>query len=219
MGLVRNVGEYAHFATAADRASVAPDAALLRRPVIGFAGNFTDNKVDFGLLEQVAERRPEWTVLLVGPSRPETRDRLDSLARRPNVHLVPAQPYEALPSYIAAFDVALIPYLSNAYTRSCFPLKTFEYLAAGKPVVAAGLPELADLAPYVRLATTADEFVQSIETGLGQRTAADVAERQAVAARNTWETRTARLLELIEAELDEERVRLPAPAAATTLSR
>jgi glycosyltransferase involved in cell wall biosynthesis len=216
--LVPNVGDYDHFAPAADRARAASAVAELSRPVIGFAGNFSANKVDFDLLEHVAEQRPEWTLLLVGPPRPETRERLDSLSTRPNVHVVPAQPYEALPSYVAAFDVALIPYVSNAYTRSCFPLKTFEYLAAGKAVVASGLPELAGLAPEVTLAAGQDAFVQAVEAALDRSAAVDVAPRQAVAAGNTWETRTERLLELVEAELVETPV-LPEARAATTLSR
>ncbi len=215
--LVPNVGDYDHFAPAADRTRAAAEVAGLPRPVIGFAGNFSANKVDFDLLEHVAEQRPAWTLLLVGPPRTETRERLESLATRPNVHVVPAQPYEALPSYVAAFDVALIPYVSNAYTRSCFPLKTFEYLAAGKAVVASGLPELAGLAPEVTLAAGHDNFVQAVEAALDRSTGVDVAQRQAVAARNTWETRTDRLLELVEAEL--ETPVLPESRAATTLSR
>ena len=97
--------------------------------------------------------------------------------------------------------MATIPYLRNAYTRNCFPLKTFEYLAAGKPVIASGLPELAGMDPHVVLVDGVEAFVAAVESALGRTTARDVGARQELARRNTWETRTQRLLELVGAEL------------------
>jgi glycosyltransferase involved in cell wall biosynthesis len=199
--LVRNVGDFGHFAPAADRALVAGEVAALARPVIGFAGNFLPGKVDFALLEEIASRRPEWTMLLVGPAREGASDRVARLASRENVHWVGVKSYEDLPRYVAAFDVATIPYLRNTYTESCFPLKTFEYLAAGKPVVAAGLPELEGMEPHVAVADDPGAFVAAVERALVDDGPSSVAARQQVAAANTWETRTERLLELIAQEL------------------
>jgi glycosyltransferase involved in cell wall biosynthesis len=199
--LVRNVGDFGHFSHAADRGRVAPGLAALGRPVIGFAGNFLASKVDFGLVEEVAARRPDWTLLLIGPASAETEESLRRLATRPNVRRVGLTPYDELPAYVAAFDVAVIPYLRNTYTESCFPLKTFEYLAAGKPVVASGLPELRGLEPHVVVADGADAFTAAVEAALERRSEADVAARQRVAAANTWDTRTERLLDLVAAEL------------------
>ena len=199
--LVRNVGDFAHFAPAADRSFVIGELASLQRPVIGFAGNFLADKVDFALLEKLATRRPEWTLVLVGPVRDDTELALARLTERDNVHWLGAVPYGVLPRYIAAFDVATIPYLRNAYTQSCFPLKTFEYLAAGKPVVASGLPELEGMEPHVVVADDAEAFEASVAAALTRTTAAEIAVRQEIAAKNTWETRTQRLLELITSEL------------------
>jgi glycosyltransferase involved in cell wall biosynthesis len=122
------------------------------------------------------------------------------LASRSNVHWLGLQSYAALPRVVAAFDVALIPYLENDYTRSCFPLKVYEYLAAGKPVVATGLPELAKLAPDVLLTAGTDQAVAAVELVLAEDDAAR-ARRIARAAANTWETRTSRLLALVRDEL------------------
>jgi glycosyltransferase involved in cell wall biosynthesis len=199
--LVRNVGDYAHFAPAADRALAEPELAALERPVIGFAGNFLGGKVDLDLLEGLALERPGWTLLLVGPARAETRVRLERLGRLANVRWLGPRPYAELPRAVAAFDVALIPYRSNAYTRSCFPLKTFEYLAAGKPVVASGLPELAGLEPHVQLADGAPAFLAAVEAALLRLDEAARTDRQALAAANTWESRAETLLGLIGAEL------------------
>jgi glycosyltransferase involved in cell wall biosynthesis len=199
--LVPNAADYEHFARAADRALASPEVAGLPRPVLGFAGNFLASKVDFELLEGVARTLPSWTLLLIGPPAPETASAIQRLARQRNVHWLGEKPYAELPRYVAAFDVGLIPYVSNAYTRSCFPLKTYEYLAARKPVVASGLPELANMEPDVVLADDAASFISAVVVTAGRNTEADRLRRRAVAARNTWDKKTERLLELVEGEL------------------
>ena len=198
--LVPNVGDYEHFNQALTCDSIPDDAAGLPRPVVGFAGNFVPSKVDFALLSEVARARPQWSFLMIGPAAAETEEKLVDLARLPNVRWLGQKPYRDLPSYVAIFDVGLIPYLSNAYTRSCFPLKLYEYLAAGKPVVATGLPELAGMEPDVLLVSGAAAVVGSVERSLpfnsdNQR------RRTEIAARNSWEARAERLLRLVDAEL------------------
>jgi glycosyltransferase involved in cell wall biosynthesis len=199
--LVRNAGDYEHFVAAADRAVAAPEVADLPRPVLGFAGNFLASKVDFDLLDELARALPLCTLLLIGPATAETRPLLERLDRLSNVRWLGEKPYAELPRYVAAFDVGLIPYVSNAYTRSCFPLKLYEYLAAGKPVVAAGLPELAGMEPDVVLAETPSVFITAVQEALDRDTDADRKRRQQTAARNSWETRAGRLLELVNREL------------------
>jgi glycosyltransferase involved in cell wall biosynthesis len=196
--LVRNVGDVSHFAR--PELDVPEELRLLRAPVIGFVGNFLANKVDTDLVRVAARLRPEWSFALVGPPA-DAKERLLRLAEEANVHWLGLRPYEELPRYVAGFDVAVIPYLANDYTRSCFPLKTFEYLAAGKPVVATGLPELEGMEPDVVVAADAAGFVAAVEGALAIRDAADVERRRALAAANSWETRTQRLEELVEAAL------------------
>jgi glycosyltransferase involved in cell wall biosynthesis len=195
--LVANVGDFEHFSPAADRATTAPDVAMLPRPVLGFAGNFLAAKVDFDLLRTLAEALPDATVLLIGPAHDDTRALLDDLTGLPNVHWTGPRAYSDLPAYVASFDVGLIPYVANAYTRSCFPLKLYEYLAAGKPVVASGLPELAEMEPDVALAATGPEFVQAVVAALELSSHDDCLRRMSLAAGNTWDTRTEKLLELV----------------------
>ena len=199
--LVPNAGDYEHFEGAADRATAAPETRGLARPVLGFAGNFAGPKVDLALVRAVAAARPDWTVLLIGPAPPERAADLAEVCELPNVRWVGPRPYAELPRYVAAFDVALIPYASNAYTRSCFPLKLYEYLAAGKPVVASGLPELRGMEPDVVVADGVQEFVRAVEAALDRTRPEDGRRRGALAARNSWETRTERLLGLVTGEL------------------
>jgi glycosyltransferase involved in cell wall biosynthesis len=200
--LVPNVADYEHFARAADATIKALEVSRLARPVIGFAGNFTGSKVDFDLIAGVAQARPNWTILLIGPADDaSSKQELQRLAGKANVDWVGRQPYEDLPRYIAAFDVGIIPYVSNAYTRSCFPLKLYEYLAAGKPVVASGLPDLAGMEPDVVLVDGLDEFVHAVQQALNQGGSADIQRRQTLAAQNTWDDRAERLLELVSGVL------------------
>ena len=200
--LVRNAGDYEHFVGAADRAIAAPEVSDLPRPVLGFARNFLASKVDFDLLEDVARALPEWTLLLIGPAASETASVLERLAQLPSVRWLGQKPYAELPRYVAAFDVGLIPYVSNAYTRSCFPLKLYEYLAAGKPVVASGLPELAGMEPDVVLVDGATTFIQAVQRAVGRNGEAERLRRRQLASRNSWEARTGRLLELVHRELE-----------------
>jgi glycosyltransferase involved in cell wall biosynthesis len=199
--LVPNGSDFDHFHTASDRSIAASELEAAPRPIVGFAGNLTAAKVDFSLLEQVAESRPAWTFVLVGPVRRDAEIRLARLVRLPNVHALGEKAYAELPRYVAAFDVGVIPYVSTAYTRACFPLKLYEYLAAGKPVVASGVPELSGMEPDVLVVDGAEAFTGAIESALARDSEDDRARRFALAARNTWETRTGRLLELIGEEL------------------
>jgi glycosyltransferase involved in cell wall biosynthesis len=173
--------------------------------VLGFAGNFLASKVDFDLLEDLARALPQSTLLLIGPATTETASALERLAQLSSVHWLGQKPYAELPRYVAVFDVALIPYVSNAYTRSCFPLKLYEYLAAGKPVVASGLPELAGMEPDVVLVDGTTSFIQAVQRAVGRNGEAERLRRRQLAARNSWETKTEQLLELVRRELDARR--------------
>lgn len=195
--LVPNVGDFEHFVAAADPGFAADDLPPLQRPVVGFAGNLMASKVDFALLEHLADARPQWSLLLIGPVRDDAATALARLRAHTNVHWVGAKPYGDLPRYVAAFDVGLIPYVSSAYTRSCFPLKLYEYLAAGKPVVASGLPELEGREPDVVVAPSPAAFVEAVDAALELRSGGDRERRMAIAARNNWDARTDRLLGLV----------------------
>jgi glycosyltransferase involved in cell wall biosynthesis len=155
-------------------------------------------KVDFDLLIEVAQRRPEWSLVLVGPVEPDSVERLSHLTALPNVQHLGPSPYARVPEYVAGFDVGLCPYLWNAYAQSVFPLKLYEYLAAGKPVVASGIPDVAGMEPDVQLVRGVDEFVLAVEDALSRDADTDRARRMTLAAANTWESRTQRILDLVQ---------------------
>jgi glycosyltransferase involved in cell wall biosynthesis len=200
--LVGNAADFDHFSAAVDRALAPAGLARLPRPVLGFVGNIAENKVDLRVLRRLAGADGSRTILLAGPADAVSMDELVQLAQRPNVVWIGPVSYAEVPSVVAAFDVALIPYAENAYTRNVFPLKLYEYLAAGKPVVASGLPELAGLEPDVVVANGNEAFESALVAALSLTSEADVVRRQAFAAANTWDTRAGRLLDLIARELE-----------------
>ena len=150
------------FALAQAEATVVPRRALgLHSPVVGYFGLIAA-WTDIDLLCWLAQQRPQWSFLLVGHAAVD----IARLTRLPNVHWVGAQPYESLPGWAKAFDVAVMPYRNNRQVQNANPLKLREYLATGKPVVSVSTPEVARFAPLVRLADTHEAFLAEIENAL-----------------------------------------------------
>ena len=202
--LVPNVGDAKHFEGALDPALALPDDVRgLPRPIVGFVGAVSNYKVDLDWLAYLARHRPAWSVVLVGPhgvADPATD--LSGLRALSNVHLLGYRPYASLPAYLKAFDVVAIPYRLGPATRGIFPIKFFEALASGRPVVISRLPSLVDHHPDVLVADDAEGFVRACEAAVAG--AADLTGRErrvALARANTWEGRIARLLEPIERAL------------------
>lgn len=165
----------------------------LPRPVLGFYGTIRD-WVDQELLAGIAQRRPSWSLVLVGKVLTD----VSALRRHPNIHLFDSQPYEELPRFCKGFDVGLIPYrLSDPRMQSVNPLKLREYLAAGLPVVSVDLPETRVLSEFVRFAATAEEFVRQIEVAIAEDTAARRIQRSAAMQSESWSARAARVEELL----------------------
>jgi glycosyltransferase involved in cell wall biosynthesis len=158
-------------------------------PVIGYFGTIAA-WLDVEMLLDAAARRPTWHFVLIG----DVLGIDDSaLRRRTNVHLLGREPYLALPSFLARFDVACIPFRKTALTRSVDPVKFYEYLSAGKPVVATALPELEPHRTLFYPLDAESEFVPQIEAALAEAQAPDrlerVARRREFARCNTWEVR------------------------------
>lgn len=167
----------------------------LKKPVIGFVGGLSE-WVDTQLVATLARRRPAWTFCLVGPAGGADLRPLRELG---NVLLVGPRPYADLPRYLAAMDVGLIPFVQDRLTWHADPIKAYEYLAAGLPVVATDLPALRRLDRVVRLADSPEEFVAQIAEALHDDRRA---ERQAEAARHSWASRFAAFDALLEPLLE-----------------
>jgi glycosyltransferase involved in cell wall biosynthesis len=165
---------------------VTPAAELceLQHPIVGFVGGLSE-WVDLSLVAQLARARPRWTFAFIGPVAIDTAP----VSELGNVRLLGPRPYAALPSYFAAMDVGLIPFKHNRLTYHADPIKAYEYLASGLPVVASDLPALRRLAPLVRLASSVDSFIDELDAAIDEGREARRAARQAAAARHSWTAR------------------------------
>lgn len=175
------------------------DIANIPRPRMGTVGALDAYKVDVSLLREVARTRPEWHFVLIGPvdySETSEENGVAELTALPNVHFLGWKPKEEIPAYVHAFDVAIIPYRESPYNRSSFPLKFWEFMASGKPVVASGLPSLGPYKNLITFAVSREEFAAGIayalERGVEGREA-----RIAEAKRHDWSGRVNVLEQLL----------------------
>lgn len=205
--LVHNVGDATHFEKALDPTTQVPsDVATLARPIIGFIGAVSDYKLDTQWLVHLAKARPGWSVVLVGPAGvADPGTDVAELRALPNVHLLGHRGYETLPGYLKGFDVAVIPYRINDYTRAVFPIKFFEFLASGCPVVVSPLPAVRAYWGAVRVADSADAFVEQCDAALAETDPAARQQRLELARQNSWDSRVKKLLELVETALGKAR--------------
>jgi UDP-galactopyranose mutase len=151
-----------HFAAARGATQDPDDQAPIPHPRIGFFG-VIDERMDLDLLRGVAERRPEWQIVMLGPC---VKIDPSMLPRHGNIHYLGMKRYEELPAYLSGWDVAMLPFARNESTRFISPTKTPEYLAAGRPVVSTSVRDV--VRPYgdqglVSVADTPDAFVAAVE--------------------------------------------------------
>jgi glycosyltransferase involved in cell wall biosynthesis len=158
--MVRHGVDFTHFRKALDPATVVPpEIANLPRPIVGFFGLIAD-WVDTDLMAQIAKRYPHGSLVVLGKATTDT-----SCLNLPNVHLLGRKPYADLPAYCKGFDVAINPFRINTLTLNANPLKVREYLAAGLPVVATDIPEVAVLG-MCRIGTNHEHFLREVDDAL-----------------------------------------------------
>lgn len=189
--LVTNVADVDLFRTARrDREGATdPAVAAIPGPRLVFLGAVSGTKLDLELLLALARAHREWQVVLVGPvglGDPETD--VSALQREPNVHLLGPRRQAQLPEVLRGADVGLIPYRRSELTRSVFPMKVYEYLAAGVPVVSTSLPSLEGVAGVLR-ADEPEAFAAAVAAGLADRGPTGDAARSALAEGRSWEAR------------------------------
>jgi len=186
----------APFYAGVDIAEDPPDVDL-PRPIAGFVGHLND-RTDLALLEATADAGA--SLLLIGPHAPGFEpQRFAALTERPNVSHLGPRPFDELLPYLRTIDVGIVPYADTRFNRNSYPLKTLEYLAAGRPVVATPLPAVRSLGTeLVALAETPEEFAAAVlrEAPMARRPVLVTARRE-VAARHGWEARAERLADLL----------------------
>jgi hypothetical protein len=172
----------------------------LSRPLLGYAGRI-DGRLDFQVLRELAERFARGSLLLIGPTSPRVpRIELARLAALPNVHLLGTRARDQLPAYLRHLDCCLLPYAPGEWARHGSPLKLWDYLYAGPPIVGSGYLALREYPPpLVNFVSGARPFAAAVEAAL---TAGDGRERRhAFALANSWEARAGQFQQLVDHRL------------------
>jgi glycosyltransferase involved in cell wall biosynthesis len=184
-----NVADTELFARALEPGPLDAGMVALEPPRIVFTGAIAATKLDIPLLLALARARPAWSFALVGPvglGDPHTD--ISALAAEPNIYLLGPRSYAQLPDVLRAADVGLIPYARNQLTDSIFPMKVYEYLAAGLPVIATPLPAL-QAVTEVQSAADAESIAELIDEALAEDSPERRAERSRAAAAHSWDRR------------------------------
>ena len=169
------------------------------RPVAGFIGAVQEHKIDVELVAATARLLPDWDFCLIGPVGEGLQtSTLTTTSLPDNVHLKGRRGRAELPDLVAGFDVAIIPYRLNDYTRCVFPMKVFEYLAAGLPIVSTRLPSLVGEVDHVTYAETPESWAAAIERARSTDGQGAIADRRSYAADHSWEQRGAEAAALLD---------------------
>ena len=205
-----------HFGKARMAVQDPGDQSSIPHPRLGFFG-VIDERFDSELLSQVAEKRPDWHFVMIGPIV-----KIDpaSLPQHPNIHYLGPKKYNELPDYLAGWDIALLLFARNESTRFISPTKTPEYLAAGKPVISTSIRDV--VRPYgelklVEIADTPDELIEAAEKILSSSSRSEwLANVDKFLEDISWDKTWAQMSELIDLAVERRR---PARAASMPLNK
>ncbi|MDR0248755.1 MAG: glycosyltransferase, partial [Oscillospiraceae bacterium] len=167
------------------------DLFTVKNPIFGHIGAISE-QVDLSLPAAAAKARPEWSFVFIGEY--STNEYVTELTALPNVRFLGPKPQKQLPNYINRFDVCMNLYKASEMSRDISPMKLYEYLASGKPVVSTPQPAQAlDYADVIYIAGSPAEFAESCRKAVTERDKWKVAQRANYALAASWDARVAEL--------------------------
>lgn len=197
-----NVADFYHFQKATDLSVKVPvDIIEIPSPRVGFIGALSGYKVDFDLIEYLAKKNSTYSFVLIGKvGEGDPWTNVSALEMLENVYFMGPKKYDELPAYLKAIDVAILPNKINEYTKSMFPMKFFEYLAASKPVVSVALESLEDYKGIAYISKNYEEFNEYIKLAI-KDVNYNLDKRLAVASQFTYDTRMKKMMDIVEKKL------------------
>lgn len=205
--MISNAADVDLLSTASDHSTPMHSIiSQISHPIIGMIGNL-NQRIDFSLLRHIAVSHPEWSVVIVGDwcgADPKLvkSDIVKQLQSMVNVHWLGHQHFEELPGILKGFDVCIIPYAAeDPFNKSCSPLKMYEYLATGKPIVATDIPSVRTELELIRIGRSYSEFVREIAAALDEKGNVLKERRMEVAIKNSWDNRTQSIISIIDKEV------------------
>ena len=194
-----NVVDIEHFSQAEGSKKECPiPLRAIPEPRIAYHGVLSDFKVDFSLLIECAQMRPNWSFVVIGEEREGQRDPLVvKLRRLKNVYFLGYIPYKDMPSYLNNMNVGILPSLINQYTKSMFPMKFYEYIATGLPVVSTPLDFTKSVGAGLLISENAAGFVDALRVQL-EKGRLSKKETEKIIGDNTWRARTLKMLKSVE---------------------
>ncbi len=184
-----------------NKVSIPDDLIRIKKPVIGLVGSI-DHRIDFSIIYPLVKKNPNWSLVFIGT--PFTKDSaqhkkakldewLGKLKVLPNVYFLGQKAKNEIPGYIKGFDVCLIPYdIDQEFVKGCNPMKLYEYLAMGKPVVSTPIAAVAQYSPTVGIASTSPGFEKQISRFLKEKkNIQEIEKRKKIALDNSWAKKVA----------------------------
>ena len=186
-----DIDEFAHF-----KGNIPADLSEIKKPVIGYVGALQNIRLDIQLLKYIAQKRPEYSIVLVGPEDDEFKK--SDLHGIDNIYFLGAKPADQMPAYIKGFDVCLNPQIVNEVTIGNYPRKIDEYLAMGKPVIATQTDGMTVFKDHTYLCSNHEEYLSAIKKALEEDSPTLQEERAKFASLHTWENSVKELYKAIQ---------------------
>ncbi len=184
-----------------DKIKIADEFQNIPLPIIGYVGSLTTLRLDIQLLEFIAQKKQDWSIVLVGPEDEVFRQ--SKLHQLSNVYFLGNKPINELPSYIKGFDVAINPQIVNEITIGNYPRKIDEYLAMGKPIVATSTKAMEMFKKYVYLGKSKEDYITLIDKSLKEHSKLKAVQRMNFANTHTWENSVNNIYNAMENTLNQ----------------
>lgn len=195
---IPNGANFERFVQASSKRPLPDDLRQIPRPIIGFVGAL-QSCIAYDLAEAAAKARPDWSFVWIGKEKPGVE--LHTLRELPNCYFLGMKPNEKLPDYLANFDVCLNLFAESALSRDVSPLKFYEYLATGKPIVSTRQPDqILQYAELIHLADSEESFITACEGALSEKDASAAAARIEEGRKSSWDSRVAQMCGILERE-------------------